>query len=62
LTARDEVRLPRYLEKQKREKAVAKQLADSQDPDCPRGHVVLSDQDRLTHLTNAKKRELVRLL
>nr|XP_016940457.1 uncharacterized protein LOC108017818 [Drosophila suzukii] len=56
LGSRDEVRLPRYLEKQKREKAVAKQLADSQDPDCPRGHVVLSDQDRLTHLTNAKKR------
>ncbi|XP_017002338.3 uncharacterized protein [Drosophila takahashii] len=56
LGSRDEVRLPRYLEKQKREKAVAKQLADSQDPDCPRGHVLLSDQDRLTHLTNAKKR------
>ncbi|XP_017049955.1 uncharacterized protein LOC108094034 [Drosophila ficusphila] len=56
LGSRDEVRLPRYLEKQKREKAVAKQLADSQDPDCPRGHVLLSDQDRLTHLTNAQKR------
>ncbi|XP_017079293.1 uncharacterized protein LOC108113256 [Drosophila eugracilis] len=56
LGSRDNVRLPRYLEKQKREKAVAKQLADSQDPDCPRGHVLLSDQDRLTHLTNAKKR------
>ncbi|XP_044317918.1 uncharacterized protein LOC108041263 [Drosophila rhopaloa] len=52
----DEVRLPRYLEKQKREKAVAKQLAEAQDPDCPRGHVLLSDQDRLTHLTNAQKR------
>lgn len=56
LGSRDEVRLPRYLEKQKREKAVAKQLAESLDPDCPRGHVLLSDQDRLTHLTNAKKR------
>ncbi|XP_033154615.1 uncharacterized protein LOC117137333 [Drosophila mauritiana] len=56
LGSRDEVRLPRYLEKQKREKAMAKQLAESLDPDCPRGHVLLSDQDRLTHLTNAKKR------
>ncbi|EDV59689.1 uncharacterized protein LOC6542980 [Drosophila erecta] len=56
LGSRDEVRLPRYLEKQKREKEVAKQLAESLDPDCPRGHVLLSDQDRLTHLTNAKKR------
>lgn len=57
-TARDEVRLPRYLEKQKREKAEAKQLANLQDPDCPVGHVLLSDQDRLTYLTNAQKREL----
>ncbi|KAI8037302.1 uncharacterized protein LOC128255750 [Drosophila gunungcola] len=56
LGSRDEVRLPRYLEKQKREKAVAKQIADAQEPDCPRGHVLLSDQDRLTHLTNAQKR------
>ncbi|KAH8389909.1 hypothetical protein KR200_003808 [Drosophila serrata] len=56
LGSRDEVRLPRYLEKQKREKAEAKQLADMQDPDCPRGHVLLSDQDRLTYLNNAQKR------
>ncbi|KAH8237410.1 hypothetical protein KR038_011267 [Drosophila bunnanda] len=57
LGSRDEVRLPRYLEKQKREKAEAKQLADMRDPDCPRGHVLLSDQDRLTYLNNAQKRE-----
>ncbi|KAH8253978.1 hypothetical protein KR032_007892 [Drosophila birchii] len=56
LGSRDEVRLPRYLEKQKREKAEAKQLADMRDPDCPHGHVLLSDQDRLTYLNNAQKR------
>ncbi|KAH8285129.1 hypothetical protein KR054_005363 [Drosophila jambulina] len=56
LGSRDEVRLPRYLEKQKREKAEAKHLADMKDPDCPRGHVLLSDEDRLTYLNNAQKR------
>ncbi|EDW74605.1 uncharacterized protein Dwil_GK21321 [Drosophila willistoni] len=56
LGARDDVRLPRYLEKEKRDKAEAKLRADARDPDCPRGHIVLSEQDRLTNLNNAQKR------
>ncbi|EDV36440.1 uncharacterized protein Dana_GF12958 [Drosophila ananassae] len=54
--SRDEVRLPKYLEKEKRERAEAKQRAESRDPDCPRGHVLLSDQERLSYLTGAQKR------
>ncbi|KAH8373114.1 hypothetical protein KR009_012123 [Drosophila setifemur] len=56
LGSRDEVRLPRYLEKEKREKAEAKQLADLKDFDCPRGHILLTDQERLSYLTSAQKR------
>ncbi|KAH8271506.1 hypothetical protein KR018_002199 [Drosophila ironensis] len=56
LGSRDELRLPKYLEKEKREKAEAKQRLEARDPDCPRGHVVLSDQERLSYLTGAQKR------
>lgn len=56
--ARDDLRLPRYLEKEKREKAEAKGRVEARDPDCPRGHVLLSESDRLAALTNAKKRKL----
>ncbi|XP_022228938.2 uncharacterized protein LOC111078527 [Drosophila obscura] len=56
LGSRDEVRLPRYLEKEKREKAAAKELADARDPDCPRGHFLLPEQDRVGHLHSAQKR------
>ncbi|XP_017150116.2 uncharacterized protein LOC108160555 [Drosophila miranda] len=56
LGSRDELRLPRYLEKEKREKAAAKELADARDPDCPRGHTLLSEEDRVGHLNSAKKR------
>ncbi|XP_030559791.1 uncharacterized protein LOC115761910 [Drosophila novamexicana] len=56
LGSRDDLRLPRYLEKEKREKAEAKELIDSRDPDCPRGHVLMSEPDRLAALATAKQR------
>ncbi|XP_034120194.1 uncharacterized protein LOC117578677 [Drosophila guanche] len=56
LGSRDELRLPRYLEKEKREKAAAKELADARDPDCPRGHILLPEQERVDHLHSAQKR------
>ncbi|XP_064552098.1 uncharacterized protein LOC135437927 [Drosophila montana] len=56
LGSRDDLRLPRYLEKEKREKAEAQELIDSRDPDCPRGHVLLSEPDRLAALATAKQR------
>ncbi|EDW00948.1 uncharacterized protein LOC6560429 [Drosophila grimshawi] len=54
LGSRDDLRLPRYLEKEKREKAEAKERMETRDPDCPRGHVLLSEQDRLAALAAAK--------
>ncbi|KAM8712116.1 hypothetical protein ACLKA7_012612 [Drosophila subpalustris] len=56
LGSRDDLRLPRYLEKEKREKAEGKGRTEARDPDCPRGHVLLSEPDRLTALAAAKKR------
>ncbi|KAH8331404.1 hypothetical protein KR074_002683 [Drosophila pseudoananassae] len=56
LGSRDELRLPKYLEKEKRERAEAKQRAESRDPDCPRGHILLTDEERLSYLTGAQKR------
>ncbi|XP_034477836.1 uncharacterized protein LOC117784256 [Drosophila innubila] len=56
LGSRDDLRLPRYLEKEKREKAEAKGRVEARDPDCPRGHVLLSEPDRLAALAGAKKR------
>lgn len=55
-TARDDLRLPRYLEKEKRERADAKERDDSRDPECPRGHVLMSEPDRLAALATAKNR------
>ncbi|XP_041447867.1 uncharacterized protein LOC111070664 [Drosophila obscura] len=51
--SRDDVRLPRFLEKdkEKREKAAAKELADASDPDC-----MLTEQARVGHLNSAQKR------
>ncbi|XP_030380353.1 uncharacterized protein LOC115628401 [Scaptodrosophila lebanonensis] len=56
LGSRDEVRLPRYLEKEKREKAEAVKREIARDPDCPRGHVLLNEQERLAFLDSAKQR------
>ncbi|SPP88811.1 uncharacterized protein LOC117590476 [Drosophila guanche] len=58
LGSRDQLRLPRYLEKMKRESAaaLAKQLADTPDPDCPRGHSLLTEQERLGRLNSAQSR------
>ncbi|EDW09984.1 uncharacterized protein LOC6580191 [Drosophila mojavensis] len=56
LGSRDDLRLPRYLEKEKREKAQAKERADSRDPDCPRGHVLMSEPERLAALAAAQNR------
>ncbi|XP_022227328.2 uncharacterized protein LOC111077381 [Drosophila obscura] len=58
LGSRDQLRLPRYLEKKKRQSAAAaaKEIADAPDPDCPRGHCLLTEQERLSHLNSAQKR------
>ncbi|KAH8418342.1 hypothetical protein KR222_000892 [Zaprionus bogoriensis] len=56
LGSRDDLRLPRYLEKEKRDKAEAKERIEARDPDCPRGHVLLSEKERLEGLASAKKR------
>lgn len=55
-TARDDLRLPRYLEKEKRDKADAKEREEARDPECPRGHVLLTEEERLVGLAHAKKR------
>ncbi|KAH8393436.1 hypothetical protein KR215_011424 [Drosophila sulfurigaster] len=56
LGSRDDLRLPRYLEKEKRDKAEARERHEARDPDCPRGHVLLSEADRLAALAKAKQR------
>ncbi|KAH8371715.1 hypothetical protein KR093_008629 [Drosophila rubida] len=58
LGSRDDLRLPRYLEKEKRDKAEARERHEARDPDCPRGHVLLSETDRLNALAKAKQRKL----
>ncbi|KAH8299753.1 hypothetical protein KR044_005476 [Drosophila immigrans] len=56
LGSRDDLRLPRYLEKEKRDKAEARERHEARDPDCPHGHVLLSEADRLAALAQAKQR------
>ncbi|XP_013109043.2 probable serine/threonine-protein kinase DDB_G0280133 isoform X1 [Stomoxys calcitrans] len=56
LGSRDEIRLPRYLEKEKREKEEQRQRVISQDPNCPLGHYALSEEERVALLNGAKKK------
>ncbi|KAI9589119.1 hypothetical protein GQX74_007288 [Glossina fuscipes] len=52
---RDEVRLPRYLEKEKRGKEEERLKELSRDTNCPVGHYALSEDERIMALNNAKK-------
>ncbi|ALC40853.1 CG11125 [Drosophila busckii] len=56
LGSRDNLLLPHYLEKEKREKAEAKERFVAKDPDCPQGHVLLSEAERLSALNGAQQR------
>ncbi|XP_075169868.1 uncharacterized protein LOC142241908 [Haematobia irritans] len=56
LGSRDEIRLPRYLEKEKREKEEERQRVMAQDPNCPYGHYALSEEERLALLNGSKKK------
>ncbi|BFG02178.1 uncharacterized protein DMAD_01754 [Drosophila madeirensis] len=51
--SREDVRIPRFLEKdkEKRDKAAAQELANASDPDC-----MLAEQARVGHLNTAQKR------
>uniref|UniRef100_A0A1A9W1Y7 Enkurin domain-containing protein n=1 Tax=Glossina brevipalpis TaxID=37001 RepID=A0A1A9W1Y7_9MUSC len=53
---RDNVRLPRYLEKEKRDKANERLKELSRDISCPDGHYALSEEERIRALNNAKKK------
>uniref|UniRef100_A0A1I8NL34 Enkurin domain-containing protein n=1 Tax=Musca domestica TaxID=7370 RepID=A0A1I8NL34_MUSDO len=54
--SRDEIRLPRYLEKEKREKEEERQREISRDPNCPLGHYAISEAERLAALNAAEKK------
>ncbi|XP_017157173.1 uncharacterized protein LOC108165607 [Drosophila miranda] len=58
LGSRDQLRLPRYLEKEKREKGAAaaatKKLADTRAPDCRRGHMPITAQTLSVRSRNAE--------
>uniref|UniRef100_A0A1A9UGJ3 Enkurin domain-containing protein n=1 Tax=Glossina austeni TaxID=7395 RepID=A0A1A9UGJ3_GLOAU len=54
--ARDDVRLPRYLEKEKRGKEEERLKELSRDTNCPIGHYTLSEEERIMALNNAKKK------
>ncbi|XP_037945113.1 uncharacterized protein LOC119677727 [Teleopsis dalmanni] len=54
--SRDDIRLPRYLEKEKREKEEQRLQEMSRDPDCPDDHYVLSEEHRVSALMGAEKK------
>lgn len=61
LRSRREIRIPKYLEREKREKELQRIREMEKDPNCPAGHYVLSEDDRKAALTAAenKFRQLV---
>lgn len=52
---REDIRLPRYLEKEKREKEEERVRELSRDPNCPLGHYALAEEERLAALNSAQK-------
>lgn len=52
------MRLPRYLEKEKREKEEEHLREMSRDPNCPTGHYALSEEERLKALHKAEQSNL----
>uniref|UniRef100_A0A034WHI7 Enkurin domain-containing protein 1 n=1 Tax=Bactrocera dorsalis TaxID=27457 RepID=A0A034WHI7_BACDO len=56
LGSRDNISLPRYLEREKREKEEQRQRQSERDPNCPPGHYPLSDKERQAALQSAETR------
>ncbi|XP_067626398.1 uncharacterized protein [Eurosta solidaginis] len=54
--SRDNLNLPRYLEREKREKEEQRQQQSEHDPNCPPGHYPLSDKERQEALHSAERR------
>lgn len=52
---RQDVRLPKYLEKQKREREELKQKELLRDRSCPLGYEPLTEEERLKALNTAQK-------
>ncbi|KAI8122012.1 hypothetical protein FF38_02206 [Lucilia cuprina] len=56
LGCREDVRLPRYLEKEKREKKEERMRELTKDPNCPSGHYALTEEERLKVLHKAQQK------
>uniref|UniRef100_A0A1B0G1H7 Enkurin domain-containing protein n=1 Tax=Glossina morsitans morsitans TaxID=37546 RepID=A0A1B0G1H7_GLOMM len=56
LGSRDSIRLPRYLQKEKREKEEERLKKLSRDINCPFGHYALTEEERVTALNNAEQK------
>ncbi|XP_053962337.1 uncharacterized protein LOC128865935 isoform X1 [Anastrepha ludens] len=56
LGSRDNLSLPRYLEREKREKEEQLQRQSERDPNCPPGHYPLPDKERQAALQSAETR------
>uniref|UniRef100_A0A1B0BAN7 Enkurin domain-containing protein n=1 Tax=Glossina palpalis gambiensis TaxID=67801 RepID=A0A1B0BAN7_9MUSC len=56
LGSRDSIRLPRYLQKEKREKEEERLKELSRDINCPFGHYALTEEERVIALNNAEKK------
>lgn len=50
-----DVRLPRYLEKEKRAKEEERERQANRDPNCPFGHYAMDDDLRVQHLIKAQR-------
>ncbi|XP_073813196.1 uncharacterized protein [Musca autumnalis] len=56
LGSRDDIRLPKYLEREKREREEERQREISRDPNCPLGHYAITENERLAALNAAEKK------
>ncbi|CAD7012192.1 uncharacterized protein LOC101451115 [Ceratitis capitata] len=56
LGSRDNISLPRYLEREKREREEQRQRESERDPNCPPGHYPLTDKERQAALQSAETR------
>lgn len=52
-----DIKLPRYLEKEKREKEEQRLRDEQKDPNCPAGHYALLEDERESCLKSAEKSE-----
>ncbi|XP_055390429.1 uncharacterized protein LOC129619279 [Condylostylus longicornis] len=54
-TGRSDLKLPKYLEKEKREKELQRIKEMERDPDCPEGYTLLDEKTRLENLEVLQK-------